>query len=218
MSGGRFLVSLREVNDSERILQCRALLKADITFWEEPSLAPESSSSVDIDALFSTVEKREVDIDSASLSDDSAEVAVFVAGYIGKNMIKRLKCDCCESSMTSTKAYPDQCYFTLISRGGLTKPSPALAEFVIRAFALLDVLDTNIMTHQLPAKMSAEKLLYKYLPTPRFTCNQHIELGLKWAVRSVVNNYYNNKRKIVSDSVQNDHVATFKHTKRNKQS
>ena len=57
MSGGRFLVSLREVNDSERILQCRALLKGDITFWENTSLATELSPSADMDALFQTVEK-----------------------------------------------------------------------------------------------------------------------------------------------------------------
>ena len=35
MNGGRFLVSLREVRNSERILQCRSLLKENINFWEE---------------------------------------------------------------------------------------------------------------------------------------------------------------------------------------
>ena len=30
MSGGRFLVSLREVNSSEKILKCRALLKNNL--------------------------------------------------------------------------------------------------------------------------------------------------------------------------------------------
>ena len=133
-------------------------------------------------------------------------------------MMKKMKCEGCKSALISTDAYPDQCYFTLISRGGLTKPSPAFAEFVIHAFAFLDILDTKIMNHQSPAKASAEKLLHKYLPTPRFTCKEHIELGLKWAVRSVVNNYYNNKRKIVSDTLEKDHVAGFKHAKRNKQS
>ena len=33
MSGGRFLVSLREVLSTERILSCRSLLKQN--FWEE---------------------------------------------------------------------------------------------------------------------------------------------------------------------------------------
>ena len=111
---------------------------------------------------------------------NSAEVAVFVAGYIDKKLTERSKCECCKSALTCNDIYPDQCYFTLISRGGLTKPSPALAEFVIHAFALLDVLDSTIMKHQSPAKMSAEKLLSKYLPAPRFTCNEHTHWGLKW--------------------------------------
>ena len=35
MSGGRFLVSLSEVLNSERILACRSLIKENINFWEE---------------------------------------------------------------------------------------------------------------------------------------------------------------------------------------
>ena len=35
MSGGRFLVSLREVTNSERIIRCRSLVKAGINFWKE---------------------------------------------------------------------------------------------------------------------------------------------------------------------------------------
>ena len=35
MSGGRFLVSLRDVYNSERILSCRSLIKEGISFWEE---------------------------------------------------------------------------------------------------------------------------------------------------------------------------------------
>ena len=35
MSGGRFLVSFREVTNLERIIRCRSLVKADINFWKE---------------------------------------------------------------------------------------------------------------------------------------------------------------------------------------
>ena len=36
MRGGRFLVSLREVLNTERILKCRSLIKEDIiNFWKE---------------------------------------------------------------------------------------------------------------------------------------------------------------------------------------
>ena len=35
MSEGRFLVSLREVESSEKILLIRSLIKEDINFWDE---------------------------------------------------------------------------------------------------------------------------------------------------------------------------------------
>ena len=35
MSDGRFLVSLRDVYNSERILSCRSLVEEGISFWEE---------------------------------------------------------------------------------------------------------------------------------------------------------------------------------------
>ena len=35
MNGCRFLVNLREVQSSERILQYRSLFKENINFWEE---------------------------------------------------------------------------------------------------------------------------------------------------------------------------------------
>ena len=34
MSGDRFLVSLSEVSNSERILRCRSLLKENVNIWE----------------------------------------------------------------------------------------------------------------------------------------------------------------------------------------
>ena len=35
MSGGRFLVSLLEVQHSEIILACRTLIKENVNFWDE---------------------------------------------------------------------------------------------------------------------------------------------------------------------------------------
>ena len=42
MSGGRLLVSLREILNTERILSCGSLIKKDINFWKE-YLQPESN-------------------------------------------------------------------------------------------------------------------------------------------------------------------------------
>ena len=41
MSGGSFLISLREVRNTERILSCRSLIKNDINFWKEDLQQPE---------------------------------------------------------------------------------------------------------------------------------------------------------------------------------
>ena len=47
MNGCRFLVNLREVQNSERILQYRSLLKENINFWEE-DLTSENQECVTI--------------------------------------------------------------------------------------------------------------------------------------------------------------------------
>ena len=165
MSGGRFLVSLREVMDSEKILQCRSLLKANVTFWDEDlSLRPEPTSKL-INEIVSAVEEREGELENIRLSDESAEVAVVVAGYIGLKMSERSNCDDCQCSLTSKDVvYEQGSYFNLLSRGGLTKPSPNLADFVISAFALLDEVDKDIMRYPHLAKASSEKVLSKYCP------------------------------------------------------
>ena len=49
MSGGRFLVSLREVNNSEKILSLNSIIKADLKFWEENIYAENTIDSVTLD-------------------------------------------------------------------------------------------------------------------------------------------------------------------------
>ena len=46
MSGGRFLVSLREVYNSERILACRSLIKENINFWNEDLSIKEDNEDI----------------------------------------------------------------------------------------------------------------------------------------------------------------------------
>ena len=83
MSGGRFLVGLREVNSSEKILKIRSLLKENINFWEE-DLQIEVNQSDAVGKLIADVRERWCDMDDVPLSPDSREVAIYVAGYIVK--------------------------------------------------------------------------------------------------------------------------------------
>ena len=53
MSGGRFLVSLREVLTSEEILTCRSLLKEDVNIWLENIQLPKGMDEEKLsEALF----------------------------------------------------------------------------------------------------------------------------------------------------------------------
>ena len=48
MSGGRFLVSLREVSNSE-VLLLNSIIKADLNFWEENIYAKNTIDSVTLE-------------------------------------------------------------------------------------------------------------------------------------------------------------------------
>ena len=53
MSSGRFLVSLREVNNSQKILALTSILKENINFWEE-----DIYSDINLDAIVREIEEE----------------------------------------------------------------------------------------------------------------------------------------------------------------
>ena len=88
MSGGRFLVSLREVTNSERIIRCRSLVKADINFWKED--LGSGKPSLDFSALLALLSEHEIEIVESTLDSSSEEVSTTIAGYITKKLQKGL--------------------------------------------------------------------------------------------------------------------------------
>ena len=75
MSGGRFLVSLREVKSSEKILIRRFLLKSGIDFWKCDLGKPDEDEKRKFEELISELESKEIEIMECSLSEDSTEVS-----------------------------------------------------------------------------------------------------------------------------------------------
>ena len=88
MSSGRFLVSLREVTNSERIIRCRSLVKADINFWKED--LGSDKPSLDFSVLLALLSEHEIEIAELTLDSSSEEVSTTIAGYIAKNWQKGL--------------------------------------------------------------------------------------------------------------------------------
>ena len=108
-------------------------------------------------------------------------------------------------------------YFDLLSRGGLTVPSSQMAEYVCACFSILDYSDKFIVQHGSTTRESAEEILKIYSPKYIFTCEQHIEIGQKFAAKIVVNIFYNNKQKLSSDEVRKSTIKSFKKRQRTKE-
>ena len=65
-----------------------------------------------------------------------------------------------------------------------------------------------------PDRIAAEHVLFHILNSfELFTFQEHKEKGQKFANRAVINIYFDNKRKLSTDSVMKDKVKTFKKDK-----
>ena len=117
MSGGRFLVSLREVLTSERILACRSLLKEGIDIWSHK----EEEDAEEVQNFLISLEVHEDDIIDAYLSDETAEVSDLVSGYIARHILKKSKCEECKDIMIAKEndSLPKK-YLREMSRGGFS--------------------------------------------------------------------------------------------------
>ena len=84
MSGGRFLVGLREATSPEKIIKLKTLLKDDI------DISNIMDSNVEHDENIETL-LHQVDLSGRSdemvtLSEDSTEVGINIAGYVAKKL------------------------------------------------------------------------------------------------------------------------------------
>ena len=96
---GRFLVSLREVINSERILACRSLFKEDVNFWKEDI---SKAKKINFQAIDECLERRRNEILEVHLNDKSSEVATTIAGYVARKLLKPKRCKCGECKIALT--------------------------------------------------------------------------------------------------------------------
>ena len=157
------------------------------------------------------IEKDDSHLYEAALTDDSNEVATTIAGYIAKKIIKRSSCIICKSCLVSEKGIHFENKYFDLSRGGLTIPSSSLAEFESNEFAILDSAGS---TDSVSTRIAAEYVLMKYSEAVRFTCEAHVEWGMKFSSRIITNIFYNNKQQIATDTVRMDVVPGFKSRQR----
>jgi len=216
MSGGRFLVGLREVLTSERILTIKTLLKESFLPWQE-DIQPKNNFEQFFFKFTQEVEALLPELQDCFLEKDSSEVATVIAGYIAKKMFEKKHCLECNTLLILSEGDQRNLdnfdYLLTLSRGGLTLPSTNLNQYVNKSFAMLDVAYQLIHNREVPERLVAEKLL-KFNDVPvTFLCEKHVE-GVKFVNRTICNVFFNNAQKIFGDKIQKDGLMQFKQRQR----
>ena len=209
MNGGRYLVGLREVETSERILSVASLLKEDINIWEE-DIKPDNNLSSEMCLFEDTLQTMQGDIEECMLGSDGVEVAAVIAGFVARKIINRRHCEECKNLLISSdNVAAEYSYLSKLSRGRLSIPSIDLCHYISKSFAILDTTNTLIRKTILPER-SAAKLAAKFntYPTTFLCCHHQSDLGT--VNLTVINIYFNNERKRLSSEVRKDSVKKFK--------
>ena len=197
MSGGRFLVGLREVMNSEKIMLMKSLLNENICFWKE-DVGDNMDKSQNVDVIKEYATERENEIQDSELSRESEEVSVYISGYITKKLVKHLNCDECNNLLLSSDSNSiEDGYLKILNRGGLSIPSLAISSFCSKSFAILDVMHDMLLLHASDnIRNAAEKVLQLYSPSIEFCCLPHIVTARKRVCRTISNIFLNNEQKI----------------------
>ena len=216
MSGGWFLVGLREATNNERILALKSLLKESISFWQE-NIRPDSSKDVALLYFNQNLKNISSEIESCCLDQNSTEVAAVVSGYFAKKMIKRTSCLDCRSCLiyNTENQSASECfeYLSTLSRGALTQPATDLTHYVSKSFAMLELCEYIIRQSDLHERVAAENAL-KFNDLPQsFLCDNHLE-NIKFINRTICNVFFNNTQKLVNSQVRREVVQQFKERQR----
>ena len=187
MSGGRFLVSLREVVNSEKIILLKSLLKENVDFGVE-DISDEPINNME--DIIQHLQVMENEIQVSTMSQESEKISVYITGYIIKKLLKRFSCDDCKHLLLSEENVIKDKYIKLLKRGGLLITNSNVCFYSSKCFAILDVISDVLFKYiQNDIKNCAEYFLDKYLPPIDICCSTHNSPGCKWLCRIVSNIY-----------------------------
>ena len=80
MSGGRFLVGLRDVTHSKKIIKLKSLLKGYINALTEDIFLKKDEEKLE-NCLFDITSENVIK-ETTVLSDNTGEVGIYISGYI----------------------------------------------------------------------------------------------------------------------------------------
>ena len=213
MSGGRFLISAKDIHRSENIIKIKSLVMEG--FDVDNSFKLDTSYKEEIEPFLNEVEKCLGNVENIELDSNTREVSDNIAGYIARKANDALS-GCCINAAINNAPAPNQHYISLLSRGKLITPSDALGDVVAKSFAVLDACNTAIRHSKIPSRTAGLAVLNRFVNLPSIGCEKH-EATLSHRVkRTVCNCFFNAQCKRSNEKVQEDHVAALKRSKRQK--
>ena len=155
MSGGRFLVGLKDVIWSERILKIKSLVKESIDIKDDIKVT-ENEDAIQQE-LFDNI--MEIGFENVMLSEETRKVAAHISSYIAKKLVKKFR-HCCKNYCTndSETASTTHVYIDLLSIGGLTLSSECLVNYVCDSFTFTDHAVNVITSLKMKERTAAEYL------------------------------------------------------------
>ena len=170
MSGGRFLVSAKDVNCSGKIVKIKshAKVRTDI----DESVRPKETIANKNELMFSV--KTSLDgMNSSTLTQDTKQVVNHVPGYIAKKQRKAVTINCCELQLLYEGPSNSNGYIAMSSRGGMRVPSRNLGECVELGFAPLHNNSKAMQESNLLSRHARELILKTYLNSKIVCCENH---------------------------------------------
>ena len=214
MSGGRFLISAKDVFRSEKILKIQTLVKEGFNIDSSVKVY-ENQHEVKVRNLVREVENDLQYVETMTLSQASREVSDNVAGYI-VHKAKDLLGECCIENLKAETASSSTEYIGILSRGGLITPSMAFGDIVAQSFAVLDACSTAIKESNLPSRTAGLAILHEFVDAKDLVCKRHEETFTVRMMKVVCNCFFAGQTKRSNEKLTEDHVAALKRSKRQK--
>ena len=215
MSGGSFLVSLKNITLSEIILKIKSLVKEGIKIDKTVKLT--GLYDLEVQEMLGKFEQSVLNASvPIKLSDSSKEVSDYSAGYISVQMQDNVCDTCCDLLALETNLNKSSSkYVSTLSRVGLTNASTELCNYVQLSLTYLDASCAIIRNSNVPARIPEEEILKK-ICRPSLFCSKR-QIGNAARVDRILTYvFFNNQRKRVTESVVNDRDVAFKRRKREK--
>ena len=156
------------------------------------------------------------DDDCFQLAESTRDISNHVAGYIVHKGYKAFGSYYGSKFLLTTNETSTTSYTSILSRGGLKTEPEDLNDAVAKSFAILDATSSVIRSSEIPSIEAGLTILEKFVDVQRLTCDKHEEPFSKLVLRTVCNCFSNAQKKRSTESVADDHVRTFKQSKRNK--